>query len=95
MAKEEVREWHWRNSMKVVRFFGIDARAAAFWIFVLLHFRTWTFVLAAIVTIVFLMLERRGLTYKAAWRAARVWFIGNKRPALIWTTRRKMLDIDG
>lgn len=95
MAKNEITEWHWRNTMKVVRFFGLDARAAIFWIFVLVHFRTWTVVLALSMTIIFLMLERRGLTYFSAWRAARLWFVGTRRPALIWTSRRKMLDIDG
>ena len=84
--------WHWRNTMKPARFFAVDARAVFFWALVLVHFRTWTIFLAFTVTIVFILLERRGLTFSAALRAFRRWFIGQYRPGVVWSARRKYKD---
>lgn len=92
MAEQDVFAWHWRNTMKPARFFKVDARAGACWMLVLVHFRKWTILLAIIVMIVFILLERRGLTFSSALRAFRSWLLGAHRPGLIWTSRRKFLD---
>lgn len=93
MAEEEAPpDWHWRNSMKVVRFFQFDARAGFALLLVLVHFRMWTLIFATIVMSFFYLLERKGLTFPASMRAMRVWIIGKKRPAIIWTTRRNLRD---
>ncbi len=83
---------HWRNTMKPARFFALDARAAAPFFLVLLHARSWTFALAILTTIVFLVAERRGLTFEAAIRAVRSWIVGNHRPAVIFTDKRGMTE---
>ena len=51
--------WHWRNTMKTVRFFIFDARAGFFVVLVLVHARAWTLGLAVCVMTVFYLLERR------------------------------------
>jgi intracellular multiplication protein IcmT len=88
----EAGTWHWRNSMKTVRFFQFDARAGLFIILVLVHARFWTFGLMIAVNIIFYILERKGLSFASAVRALRVWIIGPYRPAWIYTRRRKLLD---
>ena len=84
--------WHWRNSMKPTRFFKVDARAAAAWIIVLVHFRKWTVLLAIILNVLFVLLERRGLTFSSSLRAFRSWLIGEHRPGIVWTSKRKFKD---
>ncbi len=84
--------WHWRNTMKTVRFFIFDARAGFFVVLVLVHARAWTLGLAVCVMTVFYLLERRNLSFPAAIRAGRVWLIGSRRPAWIYTRRRKLHD---
>jgi intracellular multiplication protein IcmT len=84
--------WHWRNTMKPVRFFQFDARAGFFIILVLMHARIWTVALMIGVLFIFWILERKGLSFAAAMRALRSWFIGNYRPAWAYTRRRKLLD---
>jgi intracellular multiplication protein IcmT len=73
---------HWRNSMKPARFFFLDARAAWPFLFALLYLRIWTVALAALTTVVFYLLEMRGLTFDAALRAFRVWIVTKKRPGI-------------
>jgi len=84
--------WHWRNTMKPVRFFQFDARAGFFIILVLIHARFWTLGLLIAVLVVFWILERKGLSFAAALRALRLWLVGNYRPAWVYTRRRKLLD---
>ena len=91
MADEGVG-WHWRNTMKPPRFFIFDARAGYFLILVLVHFRIWTLGLMIGVLCIFWILERKGLSFASAFRAIRLWLIGNYRPAWIYTRRRKLLD---
>lgn len=78
--------------MKPVRFFQFDARAGFFIILVLVHARLWTLGLMIAVNLVFWILERKGLSFAAAMRAIRMWFVGPVRPAWIYTRRRKFLD---
>lgn len=85
-------DWHWRNSMKPVKFFALDARVALFFLIFLVHMRVWTLGLFFFVAFIFLLLERRGLTFDAAIRSARTWIIGPKRPGWLWMRRRKMVD---
>lgn len=92
MANQVQESWHWRNSMKTVRFFIFDARAGFFVVLVVIHARLWTLLLAITVMTVFWLFERKSLTFPAALRAIRVWLIGPKRPGWIWTRRRKLID---
>lgn len=89
---QEMQNWHWRNSMRPVRFFSIDARAAIPYVFLLLHARLSTLTLAIISTIIFVLLERRGLTVPSALRKLRSWLCGPTRPAWITYRRRVMTD---
>jgi len=91
-TEEERANWHWRNSMRPVRFFALDARAAIPFFVTLFYFRTTTVVLTIIVTATFMFLERRGLTFDSSLRAFRCWFLGQKRPAWISYHRKKMVD---
>lgn len=88
----ESRNWHWRNTMKTVRFFNIDARASFFFALVLVHARVWTFVLMVGIMAFFWLLERKGLSFSSSLRAMRFWLVGPVRPAWIWTRRRKLTD---
>lgn len=93
MAEIETQgDWHWRNSMKPVRFFGLDARVAIFFLFFILHMRAWTLGMFIGVSILFWLLERRGLTFDAALRSFRTWILGSKRPGLLWHRKRRLVD---
>lgn len=85
-------DWHWRNSMKYVKFFALDARVALFLMIFLLHMRPWTFGLFCAVCLLFWLLERKGLSFDAAIRSFRTWLLGSKRPAYLWLRRRRMRD---
>ncbi|MCB1538716.1 MAG: type IV secretion protein IcmT [Rhodospirillales bacterium] len=78
--------------MKPVRFFGLDARVALFFMVFLMHMRIWTLALFAIMCILFWILERKGLTFDAAMRSLRTWILGPNRPGLLWHRRRRMID---
>ena len=86
-------DWHWRNSMKPVRFFALDARVALFFLFFILHMRIWTIVLFLAICALFWMLERKGLTFNAAILSVRTWILGTTRPGWIWIRRRKWRDL--
>lgn len=88
----EKQNWHWRNTMRPVRFFNLDARAGIPYIFLLMHFRTSTFILVLISTIIFRAMENRGLSFPAALRALRVWIFGDERRAWLRLRARKMKD---
>lgn len=93
MADVEIEsDWHWRNSMKPVRFFFLDARVAIFFMIFLLHMRIWTFMTFLVVSAFFWYLERRGLVFAAAFRTFRTWILGAKRPAWLWIRKRKFHD---
>lgn len=71
---------HWRETYKPARFFILDARAGVPLLVTLLHVRPWTVGISAVVIVVFVILERRGLSVPAAFRAFRAWIIGDARP---------------
>lgn len=85
-------QWHWRDTMRPARFFQFDARLSFFIVLLLVHARMWTFMLFFAVLGVFWLLERKGLSFPAALRSLRVWLIGENRPAVIYTKKRKMID---
>ncbi len=88
----EKRNWHWRNSMRPVRFFGLDARAAIPFLILLFYFRTITLIFTIVLTSVFAYLERKGLTFPSALRAFRSWLIGQKRPGWYLMHKRRLID---
>lgn len=88
----EKKNWHWRNSMRPVRFFNLDARAALPFFVLLVYFRPVTLVLTIIITIIFRILEARGLTFPAALRSLRVWLTGYYRPGWFTYAHRRMRD---
>jgi len=92
MAKGSVGPWHWRNTMKPVRFFIFDGRAGFFLVLFIVHARLSTLAMLVVVFGYFYILERKGLSFAAALRATRVWLIGPNRPAWIFTRKRKLLD---
>jgi intracellular multiplication protein IcmT len=86
-TQEEKVNWHWRNSMRPVRFFAIDARAAIPFFILLVYLRPISVFLTVCSTVIFIALEKRGLTFPSALRALRSWLNGQKRPA--WTSIRR------
>ena len=89
---EERSNWHWRNSMRPVRFFGLDARAGISFFVLLFFFRPITLFLTILITAVFAFMERRGLAFDAALRSFRTWLLGQKRPAWLSYARKRMID---
>lgn len=89
---QEMQNWHWRNSMRPIRFFAFDARAAIPYIFLLLYARLITLILCVVVTIAFAILERMGLTVPAALRKLRSWLVGPRRHAWITLRQRRLID---
>ena len=91
-TEEERANWHWRNSMRPVRFFGLDARAGISFFVLLFYFRPITLFLTILLTTIFALMERRGLAFGAALRAFRTWLLGQKRPAWLSYARKRMID---
>lgn len=89
---EEKANWHWRNTMRPVRFFGLDARAVIPYLILLVYARPITLFLAVVSTMLFVMLEKRGLPFDSAMRAFRSWLVGQKRPAWLTLRRRRFVD---
>lgn len=88
----ERQHWHWRNSMRPVRFFNLDARAALSFFVLLFYFRFVTLFLTFVITMSFYFLERRGLTFPSALRSLRVWIVGYNRPAWLSARHRRLKD---
>ncbi len=89
---QEKMNWHWRNSMRVVRFFAFDARAAMPIPVLLVYLRFSTVILTIITLFVFRFLENKGLTVPAAMRNLRSWIVGMERPGWVSSQRRKFID---
>lgn len=85
-------DYHWRNTMKPVRFFMVDARAAAFFMLFIIHMRLWTLFLFFAMLMFFWFLEKKGLPFGPAMRAFRTWILGKNRPAWLWIRKRKFHD---
>lgn len=91
-TQAEKANWHWRNSMRPVRFFNLDARAAMPFFILLVYFRPITLFLTIVITLIFSYLEKKGLTFPAALRALRVWIIGQDRPGWVSFRHRRLVD---
>lgn len=92
---ENIREqlnWHWRNNMRPVRFFMLDARAVIPFLVLLIYFRPSTLILTCLITAFFYILERKGLTVPAALRMMRSWVTGRERPGWISVHRKRFKD---
>ncbi|MER2519571.1 MAG: IcmT/TraK family protein [Bdellovibrionales bacterium] len=83
---------HWRNTQLPIRFFALDARAAAIILLFILHVRIWTLALCILAMLAFWGLERRGLTFASALRSLRCWLLGRDRPALRQRVFRHWID---
>lgn len=89
---QEQVNWHWRNTMRPIRFFGFDVKAVIPFCFLLFYLRLSTLIFAAIVTTIFYLLEKKGLTFDAAMRATRLFIFGDNRPALTRFKYRRLRD---
>ncbi len=84
--------WHWRDSMRPVRFFNFDGRCAFLIPLWLLYLRWSTIIFSVIVFYTFRYFEQKGLSFPAALRAFRAWIIGRDRPGLPGTMKHKFID---
>ena len=90
---QEKLNWHWRNSMRVVRFFAFDARAAFVGVLLLFRLADWrVWLLFACNLFFFRYLENKGLTVPAAVRSFRASLVGMERPGLLTSQRRQFTD---
>jgi len=84
--------WHWRDTMRTVRFMGFDARVAFLIPVWLIYLRWSTIILSFAVFYTFKFLENKGLTFPAAIRALRSWMVGRDRPGLTGLSNHKFVD---
>ncbi len=84
--------WHWRDTMRTIRFLNFDARVAFLIPVWLMYMRPSTIILSIIIFYVFNFLENKGLTFPSAMRALRVWAIGRTRPGITGSTNHKFID---
>lgn len=89
---KEQMNWHWRNTMRPVRFFKFDVKAVIPFFILLFYARLSTLIFCILTTLMFWALEKKGLTADAALRAFRVVIIGNFRPGLHKPFYRRMKD---
>lgn len=92
-AEEEAR-WHWRDSMRPARFFGLDARAGVPYFFLIFSggFFVKMLIFTFFVTMIFRLMEKKGYTFPAALRALRLWLSGSDRNGWVSLRYRKMID---
>lgn len=84
--------WHWRDTMRTIRFLGFDGRCALLIPVWLIYLRTSTIILSFLVFYIFKFLEKKGLTFPSALRALRVWLIGRERPGILGASHGKFVD---
>lgn len=89
---EDKLNWHWRDTMRPVRFLSFDARVAFLIPVWLIYLRWSTVILSFMVFYTFNMLEKKGLTFPASLRALRCWILGSERPGQIGVNRHKFID---
>lgn len=89
---QEKFNWHWRNSMRTVRFFAFDSRSALPLPLLLVYARLSTLILMIVTLMVFRYLERKGLTVPAAVRNFRSWVVGAERPGWPGIEHKKFRD---
>jgi intracellular multiplication protein IcmT len=70
----------WRDSYRMPRIIIFDARLAGFWFLPMLHFRTWTVLLALLATFVLYYFEvRKRMSLNSAGRWLKFKMLGNYR----------------
>lgn len=84
--------WHWRNTMRPVRFIAFDARAALPLPLLLVYPRFSTIILTIITLLAFRHLERKGLSFPAAMRSMRSSIVGKERPGWLGVQNRIFKD---
>lgn len=84
--------WHWRDSMRTIRFLSFDGRVAFLIPIWLLYLRWSTIIISFMVFYVFRFLENKGLSFPAAIRAFRSWVVGRERPGLLSANRHHFID---
>ena len=89
---QEQLNWHWRNSMRPVRFFNLDARAVFPLMALLFYARLITLVFCIAIMGIFWAVERLGLTFPSALRKLRALIVGERRPALVKFRYRRLID---
>jgi len=89
---KEQMNWHWRNTMRPIRFFNFDVKAVVPFLILLFHLRLSTLIFCALTTTTFWLLEKKGLTADAALRALRVNIVGTFRLGQPKFRYRKLKD---
>ena len=89
---QEKMNWHWRNSMRPVRFLAFDARAALPLPLLIVYARLSTIILTIVTLMIFRFLERKGLTFPAAVRSIRSGVVGRHRPGWLSVYSKKFID---
>ena len=89
---QEQLNWHWRNTMRPIRFFNLDARAVLPFCALIFYARLITLFLAIVITVVFWIVEKMGLTLPAALRKLRALAVGVRRPALRLDRHRRFYE---
>lgn len=89
---EEQLNWHWRNSMRPILFFGLDARAVLPFCVLIVYARLVTLFLCIVITLAFYAVQKMGLTFPSALRKLRSLVNGSKRPALYPLKHRKFVE---
>jgi intracellular multiplication protein IcmT len=82
---------HWRDSARIPRFFGIDARSAFPLLFFLVHIKLWTFITTVVVTMIFGLIERYGMSAAVCVRAIRSLIAGRRKVVKLWWREDKLL----
>lgn len=90
---EDKTSWHWRDSMKITRFFSFDARAGLVMIPIFFNLFSWKIWLMTFFVLSFFhVLEKKGLTFPAAIRSFRTLCVGKERPGLLGVHHRSFRD---
>ncbi|MFN7097485.1 MAG: IcmT/TraK family protein [Gammaproteobacteria bacterium] len=82
---------HWRDSGRIPRFFGIDARSTFPLLLFLMHIKVWTFIVAVVATIVFGLIERYGFSAIVFVRIIRSLLAGRRKLVKPWWREDKKL----
>lgn len=90
---QEKLNWHWRNSMRPVRFFAFDARAAFVVPVLLVYIRVSSIIFTVATLFFFRFLEQKGLTFPAAMRSFRAAIVGKSRPGHLSVYRKRFTDM--
>ena len=89
---QEQLNWHWRNSMLPIRFFFFFARAVLLFCALIFYARLVTLFVAIVITMIFWGVEKMGLTLPSALRKFRAVLVGDRRPALRLSKRRRFIE---